>query len=413
MMATRPRAERVEEVVIVGGGIAGLATALGLNRVGKSCLILERWHELRESGAAIGLLPNAWRALHALGIAHKLIPNYRIIRSGRVTNLETGSVQAQSLSSPSDGEEDGARIVHRKALLEALAEEIPQEAIRFSSKLASIRTEVGPDSSCITVLQLEDGDIIKAKVVIGCDGLHSVVAQWLGLAQPRDSGRSAVRGLAVFPEGHGLKHETQQFLLPNKRAGLIPLNDHDAYWFISQLNTPKVNELGRRPELIQREVLLNLAVDLPLEFKQMVERSVPSSLTWDPLMFRAPWDIVLGRAHRGCVTVAGDAFHPTTPDLGQGGCMALEDAVVLARCLAHAKSPKEVEESLGRYVAERRWRAARVVAASYITGSVQQASAGVWTRPLRLVRDFLFYRFIYTWIARVRLFDCGTLPKVN
>ncbi|XP_020583784.1 uncharacterized protein LOC110026915 [Phalaenopsis equestris] len=413
MVGATAGAERVEEMVIVGGGIAGIATALALKRVGKGCLILERWHELRESGAAVGIQPNAWRALNALGIANKLIPNYGILQGGNVRNLETGTVQRVVFAGSSDREGYEARVVHRKALLEALAEEIPPESIRFCSKLASIRTEVGPDSSNITVLQLEDGDIIKAKAVIGCDGLHSVVAQWLGLAPPRHSGRSAVRGLAVFPEGHGLNHEVQTFLTADKRGGFTPLNDHDVYWFIVHLTTPKVKEMGRHPELIQREVLLNLAVDLPPKLTEMVNHTVPSSLTWDPLMFRAPWQVLFGRAHRGCVTVAGDAFHPTTPDLGQGACVALEDAVVLARCLARAESPKEVEESMERYVAERRWRVAGIITASYFSGSVQQASAGVWTRVVRLVRDFLFYRFIFTWISGLARFDCGSLPRVE
>jgi len=61
-----------EEVVIVGAGIAGLATALALKRVGIKSLVLERSHELRAAGAALSLFPNAWRALDALGVAHKL-----------------------------------------------------------------------------------------------------------------------------------------------------------------------------------------------------------------------------------------------------------------------------------------------------------------------------------------------------
>lgn len=62
-----------------------------------------------------------------------------------------------------------------------------------------------------------------------------------------------------------------------------------------------------------------------------------STLTWAPLVFRAPWSIALGHAHSANVTVAGDAMHPMTPEIGQGGCSALEDAVILARCLSHTR----------------------------------------------------------------------------
>ncbi len=65
------------------------------------------------------------------------------------------------------------------------------------------------------------------KVLIGCDGVHSVVANWLALSAPVYSGRSAVRGLAIFPQGHGLRQEVNQFVDAGKRAGFIPLNDRD------------------------------------------------------------------------------------------------------------------------------------------------------------------------------------------
>ena len=71
--------------------------------------------------------------------------------------------------------------------------------------------------------------------LIGCDGVHSVVAHWLRLTTPVNSGRWAVRGLAIFPEGHGLNHEAQQFVTIGKRAGFIPLNDKELYWFLTNL----------------------------------------------------------------------------------------------------------------------------------------------------------------------------------
>lgn len=71
------------------------------------------------------------------------------------------------------------------------------------------------------------------QVLIGCDGVHSVVAHWLGLKAPIDSGRIGVRGLAVYPEGHGLKHQVQQFVDEGLRAGVVPLNGTEIYWFIA------------------------------------------------------------------------------------------------------------------------------------------------------------------------------------
>ncbi|KAF9609152.1 hypothetical protein IFM89_013406 [Coptis chinensis] len=142
----------------------------------------------------------------------------------------------------------GSRTVHRRTLLEALAQEL--NTIRFSSMLRSIRTTLTHEGSSIAVLSLEDGTIIKAKVTTGCcsdrlrwgHGVNSVVAKWLGLATPVHSGRFAVQGLSVFPQGHGLKHDVQQFVNGGIRAGFAPLNDKELYCFVTYKSTPNKGE---------------------------------------------------------------------------------------------------------------------------------------------------------------------------
>lgn len=401
------------EVVIVGGGIAGLATALALKRVGVEALVLERSHELRATGAALGLFNNAWRALDVLGVAHKLTSVYDEIKTGRVTNLVTGVTQEMSMK---DREGRGIRAVHRKALLEALAEELPPHTIRFSSKLASIRSEVKDNSSEVTALCLEDGAIIKAKVLIGCDGVHSVVAQWLGLKAPIDSGRSAIRGLAVFPEGHGFKLEARQFLEGNKRAGFLPLNSTDVYWFIVYYTTQRDREMVRDPKLILGEVMENLAESYPPEYLNVVAHSDLATLSWAPLMLRVPWNIILGPTYKGCVAVAGDAFHPMTPDIGQGGCSALEDAVVLARNIGLARvEARLMSDGIEKYVMERKWRVAGLVVAAYVSGWVQQGGpveASWGSQVVKFIRNSFFYRFAFPRIVDFISYDCGALPSM-
>ncbi|KAL9671992.1 hypothetical protein QQ045_009566 [Rhodiola kirilowii] len=82
-----------EDVVIVGGGIAGLATALGLKRVGVRALVLEKSNELRTTGSSLLLAGNAWKALEALGVAHKLAPLYPPFAKGRFTDVTTGATR--------------------------------------------------------------------------------------------------------------------------------------------------------------------------------------------------------------------------------------------------------------------------------------------------------------------------------
>ncbi|XP_058087599.1 monooxygenase 2-like isoform X5 [Magnolia sinica] len=349
----------VHKVVIVGAGIAGLATAVALKRVGIPALVLERSHELRATGAALTLTPNAWRALDALGVAHKLTSIYTPFQKGSITNVVTGATQRVSYAGTLDREGLEVRSVHRRALLKALAEELPTATIRFSSKLMSIRTETLQDLP-VYVVHMDGEQVVKTKVLIGCDGVHSVIAQWLGLSAPVHSGRAAVRGLAIFPEGHGLNHEVQQIIGDGGRGG----------------------EWARDPELIQK----------------------------------LPWDLIFKNACKGTVTVAGDAMHPMTPDLGQGGCSALEDAVVLGRNIRNSLlengkfEQKRVEEGLKKYVKERRWRVSGLIAGAYLSGWIQQESSG-WL--MKFIREKIFYGLIYNKLADAIHYDCGKLPSAS
>ncbi|KAJ0967526.1 hypothetical protein J5N97_024443 [Dioscorea zingiberensis] len=407
-----------EEVVIVGAGIAGLATALALERVGLRSVVLERAQDLRTTGAALTLFPNAWRALDALGVAHKLTPFYQPLQKGTVMNVSTGVCQEISFSAVTDSEGMmGVRCVHRKFLLEVLAEELPPGTIRFSSKLVSIKTETLDDSSLVYLLHLDDGTIIKTKRLIGCDGVHSVVAQWLGLTKPIDSGRRAVRGLSVFPEGHGFPSEAQQFIGNGKRGAFLPVNDKEVYWFITLssklelISSTKKEEMDRDPEVIKREVMCHLAKDFPADYLNVVNHSELSTLSLAPLMFRLPWDLIFGCTNNGGVTVAGDAFHPMTPDLGQGGCAALEDAVVLVRNIVNSQD--NVAEGIKQYVFERRWRVMSLIIKAYVSGFIQQDHSTTWWSAVKFFRDNIFYRFAYSKMFEVMKFDCGVLPIVK
>ncbi|KAF2933983.1 monooxygenase 2 [Oryza sativa Japonica Group] len=413
------------EAVVVGAGIAGLATALALRRAGFAArdggggggvVVLERHAELRATGAALTVFPNGWFALRALGIAHKLTPRYQPYETSVVTNLESGATQVFRFGGhKSRSGEVRVRPVHRRELLEAMAEELPPGTIRFSSRLASIGTEPaggGGGGEELAVVGLDDGTVIRSRVLVGCDGVHSAVARWLGMAEPASSGRSCVRGLAVYPGGHGVRKELRQFLSHGLRAGMVPISDTDIYWFVVNNTVPAEREAAGDPEKILREVTDNLGRHLPEEFLDVARHSDPDNLTWAPLLYRAPWAILTGRAARGPVTVAGDAFHPMTPDMAQGGCAALEDAIVLARALSSRSPSPSPADGVAAYVAERRGRAAWIVAGAYLSGYVQQGSTsapGVRAAAVKLFRDWIFYRFVFPLLADTMWFDCGDL----
>lgn len=236
-----------------------------------------------------------------------------------------------------------------------------------------------------------------------------MVARWLGLSEPASCGRSAVRGLSVYPTGHGLKAELRQFLSRGLRAGWMPVSRTLVYWFLANNTVPAEKEAAGDPAKTLREVTHNLASHLPSEYLDVVHHSDLDNLSWAPLLYRNPLDVLTGTAASGSVTVAGDAYHPMTPDMGQGGCTALEDAVVLARALSAAATPAE---GVAAYVAERRRRAAWIVAGAYLSGWVQQGGTnvhGVRGYMVKLLRDRVFYRFVYPRLADTMWYNCGDL----
>ncbi|KAM3230548.1 hypothetical protein ACQJBY_060990 [Aegilops geniculata] len=375
--------EGVEEIVIAGAGLAGLATALGLHRKGVRCVVLESSATLRASGYAFTTWTNAFRALDALGVGDKIREHHLLYESG-----------------PHE-----IRCVKRNFLLETLENELPEGTIRYSSKIVAIEEEGN-----VKLLHMADGSTIRANVLVGCDGVNSVVAKWLGLPKPILSGRSATRGLAEYPDGHGFGPEMLQFIGQGFRSGVLPCSDTSVYWNYTWYPSPADGDAEGSVDKMRQHVLARLraANKIPAEALDVIERSEMSEVVSSPLRFRSPLALVRGSICRGGVCVAGDAFHPMTPELGQGGCAALEDGVVLARCLGEAFAAGghgRAEAALEKYAGERRWRAVRLVTAAYVVGFVQQSS----NPAIKFLRE----RFLSGLLARVMVdmadFDCGKL----
>ncbi|KAE8692629.1 FAD-dependent urate hydroxylase-like [Hibiscus syriacus] len=145
--------------------------------------------------------------------------------------------------------------------------------------------------------------------------------------------------------------------------------------------------------------------------RSVVEKTSPDHVVSSPLRYRKPWELLWGDISEGNVCVAGDALHPMTPDLSQGGCLALEDGVVLARCLGDAllkpgKAEDEyerIEMGLKKFTQERRWRSFDVIATAFVVGFIQQ-SEGKMMNYLNFLQ-----RFLPRMLLRKADFDCGKL----
>jgi FAD-dependent urate hydroxylase len=225
---------------------------------------------------------------------------------------------------------------------------------------------------------LASGERVRGDVLIGADGIHSVVRRGLGHpCLPRYAGYTAWRGV-TWLEQSGLAPEQPfwgVYIGRGAQVGLAPMSEGRVYWFATA-NTEAdghVGPGGHRADLEQKfgtwaEPVLRILTATP-------EEAILRNDIVDLPPLRA-WG-------GGCVTLLGDAAHATTPNMGQGACMALEDAVVLARSLSEAA---HVSSALRRYEARRVTRTRRVVRQSWTLGRIFQLESPLlcWLRDRML-----------------------------
>ncbi|CAI8589111.1 unnamed protein product [Vicia faba] len=362
---------RKEHVVIVGGGIAGLATALSLHRLGVRSLVLEQSESLRTGGTSLTLFKNGWSVLDSIGVANHLRTQYLEIQ-GMVVKSEDGR-ELRSFNFKQEDESQEVRAVERRVLLETLASQLPHDTIQYSSRLVKIEASSNGD----TLLEFIDGSKLLAQIVIGCDGIRSPIAKWMGFSEPKFVGHCAFRGLASYSGGQPLESRVNYIYGKGLRAGYVPVSSTKVYWFIC------FNSSSPGPKITDSTVLKKQAKELvenwPQELLNIMDSTPDDTIIRTPLVDRWLWPAISPPVSAGKVVLVGDAWHPMTPNLGQGACCALEDSVVLAKKLARAINSNDtsVEEAFKSYGSERWPRIFPLTIRANLVGSALQ-----WDNPV-------------------------------
>ena len=343
------------QIAIIGGGIGGLTAALALRQAGFEPEIFEQAPALLDVGAAIAIWPNAMRVLDRLQLVGRILEQAGVMEEicwldqhGHLINR----VRIAQDSAP-------AVALHRADLQHLLQHALPQSSIHLGHTLTD-QQQRGDRM----VAKFANGDSIDADFLIGADGIHSRVrAQFINDGDPVYRGYTVWRGIspnipkslppATAVEIHGR----------GKRFGIGPVGLGRAGWWATVNTDDDTQDLAQLFAGWYRPVL------------ELIE-ATPRSSILKTGAFDRPAVKTWGN---GRMTLLGDAIHPTTPNLGQGGCLAMEDAMVLAGCFEKYGA---VEEALRRYERSRYKRTTAVSRYSRYYGDVGQWE-NVWARVVR------------------------------
>jgi 2-polyprenyl-6-methoxyphenol hydroxylase-like FAD-dependent oxidoreductase len=308
-------------IAIMGGGIGGLTTALGLRQFGFEPQVFEQAPELLEVGAAILIWPNAMRVLHRLGLAETIRQRGGILEQARWLNRDGKLLNHFHLPIT----DAPAVALHRAELQRALLDALPPESIHLDHFF-----ETYEQLADRIVAHFSNRSAFECDVLIAADGLHSRArAQLLDDGPPDDRGYSAWRGVVSYAPASLPPATAIEVYGKGQRFGIGPLGFGKVGWWASaNASLTSADAPSPRNELSR---LFNGWCEPVLE---LINSTPSSSLVRNAVCDRPPvrrWGV-------GAMTLLGDAIHPTTPNLGQGGCLAIEDAMVLALCLNESVS---------------------------------------------------------------------------
>ncbi|MGE6762328.1 FAD-dependent monooxygenase [Corallococcus interemptor] len=360
-------------VLIAGAGIGGLTLACALQRAGIRATVFERAEALRPVGAGLIVQMNAAVALRRIGLCDAVVAEGQRAKQTLILDSKGARITAVDVGSLQDELGIPMVSVHRARLQAVLrAHAGPEEAVRLGVSVTGFQD----DGAHVTVT-LSTGETVTGDVLVGADGLRSAVRTGLLGAQPtRYSGYTSWRGVCVGADLVQPGHFTETWG-PGARFGIVPISHGEVYWYAT-LNAPAGAEDAPGQTLA---VLQERFAGWHAPITQLIAATPPERVLRTDIHDRPP----VPRWSRGRVTLLGDAAHPMTPNLGQGGCQAIEDGVVLGECLA---APGSVEDALRAYESRRVKRANALVVRSHQVGRVAQWETGV----ARFVRDALFRR---------------------
>lgn len=380
-------------IIVVGAGIAGLATAIGLQRTGHDVTVLEERTDT-SSGAGISIWPNALAALDHIGLGEAVRAAGGQVTAGAMRWHDGAWLRRPAPDRMTKALGEPLVVVHRNTLMTLLADALRPGTLEPDVAVTGLMaTETG------VRLTASDGLAREADAVVGADGVGSVVARHLnGSLRRRYSGYTAWRAVA----SHTLEQESSGGTLgPGIEFGHVPLGPDHTYWFATE----------RRPEghaspAGELEYLRTRYGSWADPIPALLASTAAGDVIRNDLYDRAE----ARQWARGRIVLVGDAAHPMRPHLGQGGCQGIEDAATLAHCVATTPEPAD---AFARYATARKARVRPLVRESRRIGELVNLRppllSALALRASTLVPEPLLMRRL----AHIAAHSAFTLPDVE
>ncbi|MBX9445925.1 FAD-dependent urate hydroxylase HpxO [Dickeya chrysanthemi] len=328
------------KALVIGAGIGGLCAAAALKQAGMDCELFEAVAEVKPVGAAISVWPNGVKCMRALGMGDILDSGggpmqFMAYQDGRLGDTLT-RFSLQPLV-----EQVGERPcpVARAELQGQMLDHWGRDRVRFGKRVSKVEAQADG-----IVAHFTDGSIAQGALLIAADGTHSAVRPYvLGYTPARRyAGYVNWNGLVTIDDAIAPANQWTTFVGEGKRVSLMPVSEGRFYFFF---DVPLPAGLAEDRFSARRDLQRYFDGWCPA-VQRLIAQLDPHNINRIEIHDMDPFDQLV----RGRVALLGDAGHSTTPDIGQGGCAAMEDAVVLGQALAAHRS---VETALQHYQAQR------------------------------------------------------------
>lgn len=336
------------KAIIIGAGMAGLAAGIALRQAGYEVEIYEKTRKLRPAGAGISLWSNGVKILNKLGLGREIAQI-----GGEMNRMEYRSHTDEVLNHvnllpliASVGERPYP--VSRTDLQQIMLEAFGEADVQLGMRCVAVEQ----DENSATAI-FEDGTTATGDLIIGADGVHSVVRHHVtGVeTQVRYAGYVNWNGIVTASPDLAEKDVWVIYVGDQKRASMMPIGDNRFYFFFG---CPMQKGTEVEPEK-RGEELAKIFAGWPQAVQNLIAKINPLEVNRLEIGDIDP----LPQLAKNRVVIVGDSAHATTPTLGQGGCQAMEDAEVLSRFLITTNI--SVPDALKRYEAERKERTANLV----------------------------------------------------